>query len=157
MNRAEIERLAAATVKLRPDWHYLSLVTFLTKNAGDEPLWDAARKLVWIATEPGLHDGEYVNDTPRLFTEAGPWTAALIPPATQDATPVPLGWCSLHRCEDSTRNPCQLCRIDHANALHDADQIRAIRAAARAKAEHQVTPEDFPDLHLKEGAADADA
>lgn len=135
MNRAEIEQLAKAGAAMRTDWRYDSLVTFLTTNAATRPLWDAARALVWIALEPGLHAGEYANKTPRLFTEHGPWWAQQVVVTTKadEPTPTPIGWCSLHRCEDSTRNPCRLCLVDHANALRDAERIQAIRAAARAE------------------------
>ncbi len=131
MNRAEIERIAAGAHRIRPDWRVDSLVTFLSDNFGDHPAWDVGRALVWIALEPGLHPGEYVNRTPRLMLEAGPWWSTQMPESTQAETPVPIGWCSLHRCEDSSAHPCRECRAAAAQALTDAARIREIREKAR--------------------------
>lgn len=131
MNRAECERIAASANRLRPDWRFDSLVTFLAGNFSDRPAWDVARALVWIAMEPGAHPGEYVNRTPRLMLEAGPWWSSQIPPSTMDETPVPIGWCSLHRSEDSQRRPCRECIAERGNVVTDPVRIQEIRAEAR--------------------------
>ncbi len=135
MNRSEIEQLAGAVNRLRPDWRYDSLVTFLTKHAADRPLWDAARAMVWIAVEPGTEPGTFDHQTPRLFTTDGPWWSqqVLISPRAEAPTPIPLGWCSLHRCEDSQRQPCTACRQAAAQAITDPARIAEIRAQIRAE------------------------
>ena len=156
MNRAEIERLARAGNALRPDWPYTSLVTFLTKNAGDRPLWDATRALMWIATEPGAEPGVYTNETPRLFTEDGPWWAHQVVISKDAPTPVPIGWCSLHRCEDSTARPCPHCRADRAQAITDPSQITSRIAAIRAQIRPATNPLQPPEPTSQE-VHDADA
>lgn len=143
MNRAEIERLAAAVTKLRPDWQFASLVTYLTTNAAETPLWDAARALAWIATEPGgSKPGEYANDTPRLFTEPGPWWTSQTPQRTEASTPIPQTGCTLHVVRVL---PCEQCRRDAASAA-DPSAVRAIldgqgiqRRGGRAAAVTQPT------------------
>lgn len=117
MNRAEIERLAGAMVKLRRDWHFASLVTYLTTHAADVPLWDAGRALVWIALEPGLNPGEYVNDSPALFAKPGPWWTSQTPPRTEAETPIPQTGCTLHGVRSL---PCDQCRRDAANVADPA-------------------------------------
>ena len=77
MTRIEIERLANAINILRPDWPAEHLIAFLTKHASTRPLWDAARVLVWIATEPGQIDGQHVHTDPVDFTKPGPWWDAI--------------------------------------------------------------------------------
>ncbi|WP_169923728.1 hypothetical protein [Propionicimonas paludicola] len=131
MNHAELQRLAAAVHQLRPDWRVDSLATFLRRTSAHRPLWDVARELVWIALEPGTAPGTYANTTPALLEHDGPWRAALIPTISQ--TPIPLGWCSLHQCEDSQRHPCRDCARSRAEALHDPERIRQIRTEAAAE------------------------
>lgn len=142
MNRAEIEQLATAVSALRPDWRWDSLVTFLTKHAAHRPLWDAARALVWIALEPGHDAGTFDHETPRLFTEPGPWWSqqVVVDPKTAH-TPTPIGWCSLHGCEDSRNNPCRACIDARSNALRDPDVIARIRAEYATKPAEQENPE----------------
>ncbi len=129
MTRNDIERLAGAINTLRPDWPIEQLVAFLTKHAPNRPLWDAARVLVWIATEPGQIDGQHIHQDPGAFLKPGPWWDAI---TITDTTPTPVGWCSLHRCEDSTANPCRLCRQDRAQAVTDPELITSAIAAVRA-------------------------
>ena len=129
MNRAEIERLAGALVKLRRDWHFASLVTYLTTHAADIPLWDAGRAMVWIALEPGLHPGEYVNDTPRLFAETGPWWTSQAPPRTEAETRIPQTGCTLHGVRTL---PCAECRREAASVASPAE-VAAILDAAGIK------------------------
>lgn len=159
MNDVDVQRLATATNALRPDWPTRSIATFLTRNLAGRPLHDAARIIVWIATEPGQTPGTYRNDTPRLATEDGPWTAALIARATDEPTPTPVGWCTLHRCEDSTARPCQMCRQDRAQAVTDPEQITNAIAAVRANIRpttNALRPPE-PATTEPEGTADADA
>lgn len=152
MNDTERGRLATAISALRPDWPSRSIETFLRRNLNARPLHDAARIMVWIATEPGDAPGTYRNDTPRLATENGPWTTALIARAGDESTPTPIGWCSLHRCEDSTARPCQLCRQDRAQAVTDPARITTAIAAVRANirpttnALHPPEPATDPEL-----------
>lgn len=127
MNRAEIEQLASALTILRPDWRWDSLVSFLAKNATHRTLWAAGRAMIWIALEPGQEPGTFDHETPRLFTEDGPWWSSQVVVHPKD-TPVPVGWCSLHRCEDSTTKPCRACIDDRRQAIHDPALIAAIRA-----------------------------
>jgi len=64
----QIERLAAMTNAIRPEWPVRSLVTLLTKHAA-RPYRDLAVALAWIATDAQ-------TKTPARLAEAGPWWTA---------------------------------------------------------------------------------
>lgn len=65
----EIERLAAATNAIRPDWPVQSLRTHLASQHGARTFRDLAVALAWIATDPA-------TKTPARLLENGPWWAA---------------------------------------------------------------------------------
>lgn len=121
----ELDRLAAAGHRLRPDWRADSLKTFLAAHVADRPYRDAAIALAWVATDP-------VAKTPNLLTQDGPWWAASRPAGEQPPTPAPPSrlTCSLH----SKPEPCCECppaasREFAAQAI--ADARAAIRASRR--------------------------
>ena len=66
MNRTEIERLAGMANRLRPDWPWKSLVTFIEVNLTDRAYRDTAVALAYVACDPQTH-------TPKRVLEAGPW------------------------------------------------------------------------------------
>lgn len=69
MNEHEIERIAAATHALRPDWPNQSLRTLIRNKLGSRPRRDVAVALTWIACDPA-------TSTPARVLETGPWWRA---------------------------------------------------------------------------------
>lgn len=69
MDANEIQRLAAMTNALRPDWAIKSLRTFIERNLSGRAYPDCAIALAWVATHTK-------TDTPRLVLEAGAWWRA---------------------------------------------------------------------------------
>src|ERR1035437_658453 len=65
----EIERLAAATNAIRPEWPVKSLITILARDHVARPYRDLAVALAWIATDAR-------TKTPARLAEAGPWWTA---------------------------------------------------------------------------------
>ncbi len=65
----EIQRLAAATNQIRPEWPVKSLVTFISRDHAARPYRDLAVALAWIATDAR-------TKTPARLSEAGPWWTA---------------------------------------------------------------------------------
>ena len=65
----EIQRLAAMTNALRPEWPVKSLVTFINRDHAARPYRDLAVALAWIATDAR-------TKTPARLSEAGPWWTA---------------------------------------------------------------------------------
>lgn len=127
MTPNEMDRIAAATNALRPDWPILSIRTLLAKKLRDRPRRDVAIALTWVAC-----DSE--SKTPARVLEAGPWWTAgnadasattHLPPKPHEACRI----CGRHvgRClcdEPSTRPP------DRSPIA--ADHIRTLRAIVRA-------------------------
>lgn len=70
MNENELQRIAAATHALRPDWPTTSLVTLLKRpELASKTRRDVAVALAWVACESE-------TKTPARVLEAGPWWAA---------------------------------------------------------------------------------
>jgi len=65
----EVQRLAAMTNALRPEWPVKSLVTFISRDHAARPYRDLAVALAWIATDAR-------TKTPARLSEAGPWWTA---------------------------------------------------------------------------------
>ena len=65
----ELQRLAAMTNQLRPEWPVKSLVTLITRDHAARPYRDLAVALAWIATDAR-------TKTPARLSEAGPWWTA---------------------------------------------------------------------------------
>ena len=82
MNQTDIQRLAAATNALRPDWPTRSLITFLANNLGERANLDATVAMAWIAADPQTR-------TPARVLEAGPWWQATRPAASETGAPQP--------------------------------------------------------------------
>lgn len=62
----EIERLAAATNQIRPEWPIKSLITIISREHAARPYRDLAVALAWVATDAR-------TKTPARLAEAGPW------------------------------------------------------------------------------------
>ena len=65
----EVQRLAAMTNAIRPEWPVKSLVTLLARDHAARPYRDLAVALAWIATDAR-------TKTPARLSEAGPWWTA---------------------------------------------------------------------------------
>ena len=65
----EIQRLAAATNAIRPEWPIKSLITLISRDHAARPYRDLAVALAWIATDAQ-------TKTPARLAEAGPWWTA---------------------------------------------------------------------------------
>jgi hypothetical protein len=95
----EIQRLAASTNQLRPEWPTRSLVTYLTNNHAARAYRDLAVALAYLATDP-------TTLTPARLGEAGPWWRA-----TEEQTRTPVGRrvaCPFH--DDQPASRCTKCR-----------------------------------------------
>lgn len=149
MNHAEAEQVAAAINVIRPDWPRKQITTILGRNHQHRPARDVLLALVWVA-----YDAD--TNTPARIDVDGPWWGlARLAGTDNEPTPVPVGWCSLHRCEDSSQQPCPHCRIDRAQAVTDPDQVTSRIAAVRAAIQPTHNPlRPNPDL---EETTDADA
>ena len=127
MNRTEIQRIAAAVNRLRPDWRADSLETFIAKHYASDPYRDIAIAFTVIATDD-------TTDTPMLIRQPGPWwkaaQVALRQPEPDAVTP-------RNRCPYHPTQPkdCPDCAHHAARAVTNPATIAAIRAAARATKE----------------------
>ena len=123
MNRTEIQRIAAAINRLRPDWRADSLETFIASNYGAHPYRDVAIALTVIATDEDTR-------TPQLLKQQGPWwravQVALRLPEADGVTP--RGRCPYHAGQPKD---CPDCATHRRQAVTDSTRIAAIRAAAR--------------------------
>lgn len=142
MNADQVERLAAATNALRPDWPIPSLRTLIAGKLGHRAYTDAAIALTWIATDPDTR-------TPARVTEAGPWwTVAVAASRTPDQ---PDGVTPRDRCPYHPRHPkapnCPKC-AEHARHVADRHQIAGhmatIRDAIRAARPDHSDDQDQP-------------
>lgn len=126
MNRAERQRIAAAVVKIRPDWRADSLDTWLAANYPDDPYADVLVALVIVALDPDTR-------TPELLKQPGRWwRAAQAAFNRADPDPVPgRDRCPYH--PDQPRASCEPC-TDHARAAtraNTAGHLATIRQAIR--------------------------
>jgi len=69
MNDHDIDIIAAALNRLRPDWPMKSIRTLIATKLADRPKRDVAVALTWVACEPG-------TATPARVLESGPWWRA---------------------------------------------------------------------------------
>jgi hypothetical protein len=69
LTEVEIERLAGAGSKLRPEWTARSLKTWITENLADRPFADAAIALAAVCVDPAVR-------TPAVLLGAGHWWVA---------------------------------------------------------------------------------
>ena len=118
MNRTEVERLAGMANKLRPDWPWNALCTFIEGHLTDRAYRDVAVALAFVACDPDTR-------TPKRVLEAGPWWH-VGPPSARTTEPGIVTWCTHGRpgalhCPDCT--PV----VDRATP----DRIAEIRRAAR--------------------------
>jgi len=104
MNQTDIQRLAAATNALRPDWPIKSLITFIAKNLSDRATLDAVVAMAWIAADPK-------TETPARVLASGPWWQATRP-AGEIGAPQPD---QIHSVEI-----CRVCRKTRAGHDHMA-------------------------------------
>jgi len=125
----EIDRIAAAINRLRPDWPTASLRTLLSGPAlRDRPRRDVAVAMAWIACDSKTL-------TPARILEAGPWwkAAAVESPEGTYRHPPRAGRddeCPRHVGEHATG-----CRACAADQLAGDEQRRPVRPAPRLPAE----------------------
>lgn len=136
MRTHEIERIALAVNRLRPDWPVASLETFIAERLGSRPRRDVLVALMWVAAEPE-------TTTPARVLEAGPWWRA----AATDDTPAPrretydpgenCSVCSLtrDRCRRTWTGDHEYVSVaQHARSVNsDPERIRRIIQAAKAE------------------------
>ena len=120
----QIERLAAMTNAIRPEWPIRSLVTLLTKHAA-RPYRDLAVALAWIATDAQ-------TKTPARLAEAGPWWTATSMTEGQGPTQ------SRMRCPDHPEQKAGSCAECFKAAVPRADLCPVPK---RDKHIHEWTPE----------------
>ena len=112
MNENEIQRIAAATNALRPDWPISSLVTLLNRpGLVNRTRRDAAVALAWIACDSA-------TKTPARVLEAGPWWQAVAD--TADGGAPRINW--LDRCH-VCNYPEATCRRVAANDPEDTHEF----------------------------------
>lgn len=121
MNRTEVERLAGMANKLRPDWAWGSLCTFIEANLKDRAYRDVAVALAYVACEAE-------TKTPKRVLEPGPWWRATV--ATSAIAPVIVTHCE-HKLPGRTCAECYP-RTSAPRALPTPEQKAAIRAAVDA-------------------------
>jgi len=121
MNRTEVERLAGMANKLRPDWAWGSLCTFIEANLKDRAYRDVAVALAYVACEAE-------TKTPKRVLEPGPWWRATV--ATSAIAPVIVTHCE-HKLPGRTCAECYP-RTSAPRALPTPEQREAIRAAVEA-------------------------
>lgn len=147
MNEHEIERIAAATHQLRPDWPVASLKTLIAKKLGDRPRRDVCVALAWIACEAN-------TATPARVLEAGPWWRA----AAIEGGGAPRNQIPAHeRCSTCSKSAVDCARVRFADDDHifepatvdnkrGPDAIHQI--VEHAKGELQATrPRPAPAVH----------
>lgn len=120
MNSNEVERIAAAINRLRPDWPVPSIRTLINKHLLDRPRRDVAVALTWIACETA-------SDTPGRVLESGPWWRAVAVDGDTTGRREPY---------DRTRT-CDTCgRYEHPDTDHryeSVDRANNRRQADRPK------------------------
>jgi len=128
MNRTEIQRIAAAVNRLRPDWRADSLETFIASNYSSHPYRDVAIAFAVIATDENTR-------TPQLIKQSGPWwTAVQVALRLPDPDGVtPRNRCPVHPDQPKTGAlaTCPACATYQRTVITDPTTIAAIRAAHR--------------------------
>jgi hypothetical protein len=122
-NQVELERLAGAVAKLRPEWTAKSVRTYLETHHADRAFADLAVALVAIAVDPK-------SKTPARISEHGPWwTAAYV--ASTDGTPAPRHpMCERHPDEPAGR--CGRCAAEAVPAERRRTLLADLRAVVRS-------------------------
>jgi hypothetical protein len=123
MNRTEMQRIAAAVNRLRPDWRADSLETFIATNYSGHPYRDVAIAMTVIATDE-------TTRTPQLVKQQGPWwTAVQVALRLPDPDGVtPAGRCPYHPGQPKQ---CPDCAEHQRTVITDPDHIRSIRQQAK--------------------------
>ena len=156
MNSHEIERIACAMNRLRPDWPEAQLRTLLREKLNDRPRRDVCVALAWIACESN-------SATPYRVVESGPWWKAAAADDTSthhhvakvygmtDGGPREIcAECSLHRSE------CQRRSATNGHAFVARTDVKGHKEAAlprRAGAREDrpmTTPPPDPPRDLEE-------
>ena len=123
MNRTEVERLAGMANKLRPDWPWNALVTFIEAHLSERAYRDAAVALAFVACEPETR-------TPKRVLESGPWWH-IGPASTRTTEPGIATYCEHGR---PSGLQCDECTPVIERTPPTAEQRAAMRAAiAEAK------------------------
>src|SRR5450830_1279982 len=99
-SKTELERLAAATYALRPDWPLRSVLTYLEREHSARAYRDLAVALAYIATDP-------TTVTPKRLGEAGPWWRV-----THDVDPIRFERCPKPGHTSYPAHNCGACRVD---------------------------------------------
>ena len=123
----ELERLAGAVSKLRPDWTARSVRTYLETKHADRAFADLAVALVVVACDP-------TSTTPARIEQHGPWwvaTRANVPGRTYVPGPGDEEPCRRPGHEHEIARACRACRAEEVAA--DVD-------------DPDPTPEEVPDL-----------
>ncbi|MFT3877156.1 MAG: hypothetical protein QM708_12145 [Propioniciclava sp.] len=121
MNRMETERLAGAVNKLRPDWPWASLVTFIETHLVEHAYQDAAVALAYIATDA-------TTRTPKRVLESGPWWPTRT--SSPRAEPGIITYCD-HGEPGSSCPACYPRRLGGSGVGPTPEQRAAMRAAMR--------------------------
>lgn len=113
-NAAAIDRIAAATHLLRPDWPKTSIATLIERDPTlrARSFQDLAVALAYVATDPA-------STTPARVKEGGPWWRAVTGTTSDHRTGAPPGpgivRCPLHDWEAAR---CRCCRSDYLATGH---------------------------------------
>ena len=119
MTPEQIERLAAATNALRPDWPVSSLRTFIERNLAARAYRDACVAFAWVANTS--------TETPRLILEPGPWWRAVVVGESNNPTRYP----------PKIEHECRVHPGEWADACRPcATEERAVDAGARLEPSH---------------------
>ncbi len=124
LTTTEIDRLAASTNQLRPDWPVNSLTTHIRNHHATRSYRDLAVALAYLATDP-------LTQNPGRLLESGPWWRT-----TEEQRVTPTGRrvpCPEHPAQPAGR--CQPCAATRATP----EQITAAREHARALTATQET------------------
>lgn len=127
----EIDRLAAMTNAMRPDWPTRSLRTHLAQHHATRPYRDLAVALAYVASDPN-------TKTPARLKEPGPWWKAS---AVEDAT---ITYQTV-KCPDHPDQRLGLCAPCADLAAPMPSEIRAAARAARRTAPKPTQPTRQPD------------
>lgn len=122
MTPEQIDRLAAATNALRPDWPIQSLRTFIERNLANRAYRDACVAFAWVANTD--------TETPRLIVEAGPWWRAVS--VGENDNPVrkpPKAHEECGRHPGQYRLACGGCAADKRAVREEAEAAAAEQAA----------------------------
>lgn len=101
----EIQRIAAATHALRPDWPIASLVSLLTAKQSARAYTDLAVAMTVIACDS-------TTRTPARVNEMGPWWTAVSGYSTPSVGPGAEPRCTRDGHEHELQRNCRCCRAE---------------------------------------------